>query len=45
MSDLSFCKAKIFLDYSIKSINSHTNNKFQVIMALQQNFIYTFQMK
>ena len=38
----NFFEAKISSDEIIKSINSQANN-IQVIMVLQQNFIYNFQ--
>ena len=40
----NLCEAEISLDEIIKSINSETNNKLPVMMALQQNFVNTFQM-
>ena len=39
----NLCEAETSLDEIIKSITSETNNKPPVMMALQQNFIDTFQ--
>ena len=36
---VDLCGVDISVDGIIKFINSKTNNEFQVIMALQQNFL------